>query len=362
MPRTTRASTRGNFQFTQLPTSSSRKKRTNRLSLSPKRNNNSAGKVARSISTPPIPRDHPSHSKTPSFLANRSLRFMARQHAFAPFNGGTPLLLAQRDPILALALKSLPFFTGETHISPLEHIQEVSNVCSIHGVTQDNVAVRLLASSLKGKSLQWFRSLPHDSIPDWGDLGDKLCKHFEEKSDHLSLLEQLTTIKRAPQECMTDFNYWFEKTWDRILAAVKPSPGNSFLYYLRVLNSDIAMVLQTMGGTTLPRAYDMAIRAENTLIQGGKIAPRLPMPLFLEILNHQSSIAPIPTASSSQPLAITSSPSTSTSEMSTLESMMQTLMQGLDKKLQEQISKIKKNLQEQGLELRGQIQDQSALF
>ena len=78
---------------------------------------------------------------------------MARKHAFAPFNGGSPLLLGPLTPIPASALKSLPFFTGETDISPLEHIQEVSNVCSIHGVTEDNVAVRLLASSLKGKAL-----------------------------------------------------------------------------------------------------------------------------------------------------------------------------------------------------------------
>ena len=125
---------------------------------------------------------------------------------------------------------------------------------------------------------------------------------------------------------MTNFNYRFQKTWDRIPVAVKPSPGNAFLYYLRALNSYIATVLQTMGGTTLPGAYDMAIRAENTLIQGGKIAPRPPMPLFPEIKNHQPSIAPIPTTSSSQPLAATSSSSTSTSELSTLESMMQTLM------------------------------------
>lgn len=158
---------------------------------------------------------------------------------------------------------------------------------------------------------------------------------------------------------MIDFNYRFQKTWDRIPTAVKPSPGNAFLYYLRALNSDIATILQTMGGTTLPGAYDMAIRVENTLIQGGKIAPRPPMPLFPEIQNHQPSIAPIPTASSSQPLAAISLPSTSASEMSSLENMMQTLLQGLDKKLQEQSSEIKKNLQEQGSELKGQIQDQS---
>ena len=108
-----------------------------------------------------------------------------------------------------LPKKSLPFFTGETSISPIEHIQEVSNVCNIHGVTKDDVAVSLLATSLKGKALQWYRSLPPNSITNWDELGAKLCKHFEDKSDHLSLLEQLTTIKRTPHEFMTDFNYRF---------------------------------------------------------------------------------------------------------------------------------------------------------
>jgi hypothetical protein len=125
---------------------------------------------------------------------------------------------------------------------------------------------------------------------------------------------------------MTYFNYKFQKTWDRIPAVVKPSPGNAFLYYLRALNSDIATILQTMGGTTLPRAYDISIRVENTLIQGGKIAPRPQMPLFIEMPTHQTSIAPIPITSSSQPLVVASPTSTSTSEMSSLESMMQTLM------------------------------------
>lgn len=137
---------------------------------------------------------------------------MARQFSFAPFNVGSPLILAQRDAIPPFALKILPFFTGETTVTPLEHIQEVSNVCNFHGVIEDNVAVRLLASSLKGKALQWFRGLPRNSIINWDDLGDKLCKHFKDKSDHLSLLEQLITIKRAPHEYMIDFNYRFQKT------------------------------------------------------------------------------------------------------------------------------------------------------
>ena len=114
---------------------------------------------------------------------------MPKNQPFVAFTGGIPLLLAQRNDILGSSLKSLPFFTSETSISPIEHIQEVSNVCNIHGVIEDNVAVRLLVASLKGKALQWYRGLPPNSIIDWDELGEKLCKHFEDKSDHLSLLE-----------------------------------------------------------------------------------------------------------------------------------------------------------------------------
>ena len=97
--------------------------------------------------------------------------------------------MAQRHDIPVASIKGIPKFTGETSISPLEHIQEVANVCNIHGIIEDDVAVRLLASSLKGKALQWYRGLAHGSITDWDELGEGLCKHFEDKSDHLSLLE-----------------------------------------------------------------------------------------------------------------------------------------------------------------------------
>ena len=39
-------------------------------------------------------------------------------------------------------------------------------------------------------------------------------------------------------------------------------------------------MIQSMQAVTLPDAYDVAVRAENSLIQAGKIAPRPPMPIF----------------------------------------------------------------------------------
>lgn len=80
-----------------------------------------------------------------------------------------------------------------------------------------------------------------------------------------------------------DFNYQFQRTLNRILVSVKPSNDYAFLFYLKALNSDIALMIQSMGGNTLPVAFDVAVRAENSLIQVGKIAPRPPMPIFADL-------------------------------------------------------------------------------
>jgi len=130
------------------------------------------------------------------------------------------------------------------------------------------------------------------TIGTWDNLGDRLNKQFQDKSNNLSLVEQITTIKRAPQEQIIDFNFRFQKTWDRIPAMVRPPAEYAFLYFLKGLNSDISMMIQSLGGNSLPNAYELAIRAENNLIQARKIAPRPPVPIFPEI--QASMPLPIP--------------------------------------------------------------------
>lgn len=57
-----------------------------------------------------------------------------RAHEFSTFSDGSPLLLDQRHDIPMSSLKNILDFTGETSISPIEHIQEISNVFNIHGI------------------------------------------------------------------------------------------------------------------------------------------------------------------------------------------------------------------------------------
>lgn len=183
--------------------------------------------------------------KGPTIHINRPLFSMAipRAHTFVTFNGGNPLVLAQKNDIPVVALKDILLFTGETFFTPDEHIQDVASIYMMFDVTKDNVARRLHASSFKGKSLKWYKGLPSNSIHNWDELGEKLCKYFEDKSDHLSLVVQLTTIKRAAHDFMGDFSYRFQKTQDRIPSLVKPSSNIFFLYFLRALNNHIVAMV-----------------------------------------------------------------------------------------------------------------------
>lgn len=57
------------------------------------------------------------------------------------------------------------------------------------------------------------------------------------------------------------------------------------------------------------------------------------MPLFLDMPNHQPMISPIPTISTSQPLAIVPSASTSSNGIDEIKDMMQSMMKNIEKKL-----------------------------
>lgn len=51
-------------------------------------------------------------------------------------------------------------------------------------------------------------------------------------------------------------------------------------------------MIQYMGGYSLPQGYDIAIRVENSLIQTGKIAPRPPMPIYLDTQPNTPLVVP----------------------------------------------------------------------
>ncbi|KAH9298445.1 hypothetical protein KI387_030127, partial [Taxus chinensis] len=84
---------------------------------------------------------------------------MAQKNPYVNFTGSNPLTLNAQNSIPVAALKNIPYFTGENQTTPGDHVKDIANICAIHEINEMQVAVKMLASSFKGKVLQWFRSL-----------------------------------------------------------------------------------------------------------------------------------------------------------------------------------------------------------
>ncbi|KAH9321005.1 hypothetical protein KI387_015644 [Taxus chinensis] len=114
----------------------------------------------------------------------------------------------------------------------------------------------------------------------------------------LKSLGELQLSEAIREECVQYLGEPLERTWERIPRAIKSTAEHAFLYYLRSLNNDTAVMIQSMGGNTIPAALYLAIRAENNLIQVDKIAPRPLMPIFSNIQSLVPAINSIPIAAS----------------------------------------------------------------
>jgi len=98
--------------------------------------------------------------------------------------------------ILENVFKTLPRFEATIEKIAYEHCVDVVNLAKIHNIQHEDVMVRLLAQSFKGKVLDWYRGLTDGSITSWAQLLEPFILEFNEVGDPFSLLTQFTSIKR----------------------------------------------------------------------------------------------------------------------------------------------------------------------
>lgn len=61
------------------------------------------------------------------------------------------------------------------------------DVCLVHGVADQNVALRLLVASFKGKALDWYYTLEANTIGTWDQLRDPFYEQFSNNGDQYFL-------------------------------------------------------------------------------------------------------------------------------------------------------------------------------
>lgn len=79
---------------------------------------------------------------------------------FVIWDSGSPLQLPMPSNIWPTiptnTLKDIPKKFKEDFKVPSQHLQDIAEVCRVHNIVEENIALTLLATSLKGKYQDWY--------------------------------------------------------------------------------------------------------------------------------------------------------------------------------------------------------------
>ncbi|XP_015941655.1 uncharacterized protein LOC107467132 [Arachis duranensis] len=98
---------------------------------------------------------------------------------------------------------------------PKQHIKKFRSIMIVNGAS-DPILCRCFPSFLDGPALDWFCSLPADSISRFQELAKQFEDHFAASAIYLHDSDYLTTIKQGPQESLKDYITRFTKIAMRI--------------------------------------------------------------------------------------------------------------------------------------------------
>nr|XP_029145223.1 uncharacterized protein LOC112717554 [Arachis hypogaea] len=93
---------------------------------------------------------------------------------------------------------------------PKQHVKKFRSIMIVNGAS-DPILCRCFPSFLDGPALDWFCSLPADSISRFQELAKQFEDHFAASAIYLHDSDYLTTIKQGPQESLKDYITRFTK-------------------------------------------------------------------------------------------------------------------------------------------------------
>nr|XP_025682159.1 uncharacterized protein LOC112783427 [Arachis hypogaea] len=93
---------------------------------------------------------------------------------------------------------------------PKQHVKKFRSIMIVNGAS-DPILCRCFPSFLDGPALDWFCSLPADSISRFQELASQFEDHFAASAIYLHDSDYLTTIKQGPQESLKDYITRFTK-------------------------------------------------------------------------------------------------------------------------------------------------------
>jgi hypothetical protein len=139
-------------------------------------------------------------------------------------------------------------------------------------VEHEDVAMKLLASSLTEEALRWFRGLPDNHITSYEYFSKLLESKWTTKKDNRILVAQFNQIKKKENEIESEFDTIFDRLYSQILTDLRPTAATVRLLYANAFDGKFRFILKDKKPTTLAQAKEYSAEIEENLLDS-KVDP-----------------------------------------------------------------------------------------
>jgi hypothetical protein len=165
----------------------------------------------------------------------------------------TPLVLSQpmNDLLDTDYLKEFPKFMGEESINAEEHLEAFYSFADNRVIVNEDAWMRVFFHSLDGDPRRWFSGLAPRYIDGIVALDDVFLRHWGDKKDFLYYITEFGALKRKEGEIVSDFLKRFNKMYNKIPLAIKPTETFSKISYASDFYPEFCLLLRERRDTSL---------------------------------------------------------------------------------------------------------------
>jgi hypothetical protein len=166
----------------------------------------------------------------------------------------------------------LPKFIKNNVITVQEHLDDIDMALEDNGVEQEDVAMKLLASSLDGDVKKWFKSIPDNHLQLYQAFANFLKKRWTMKKDNGMLLMQFNQTKKKENETVDEFDARFDNFLSKIPKYLCPPVAAILLLYLNSFEGNFGFILKEKTPDSLTKSKEYSVEIEEHIISS-KIEP-----------------------------------------------------------------------------------------
>jgi hypothetical protein len=139
-------------------------------------------------------------------------------------------------------------------------------------VKHEDVAMKLLASSLNEEALRWFRGLLDNHITSYEDFSKLFKSRWTTKKDSGMIVAQFNQINKKENETMSEFDTIFNTLYSHILIDLCPTTATIRLLYVNSFEGKFLFILKDKKPTYLAQSKEYSAKIEENILDS-KVDP-----------------------------------------------------------------------------------------